>query len=551
MGARVWARDLGLALSTSVRMATTEPAHFAVQVARRFAPLWLRRTEPRSSRASQWRALRWFLMDLPERARADLEVIGYRGHVAQELAALLADVEPSELRGAAAARAWLSRGEFTKALACVPESHRLARRIASELRVYSRGFRLRSSPRRVVTPAGGGPRVLFILTNSKPWTQSGYTARTHSILKTLIAAGVQVLAVTRIGYPVTIGHLGQPLSQVIDGVEYRRLPTHRLPVEVDHRLQAQVEMLTPIVEEFRPTVLHTTTDLTNAVVTRALADRFGLPWVYELRGQLELSWVASRPESLREAAATSERVRLWRDRDAELATSADRVVVLSGVQRDEMIARGVCPERIIVVPNSVDDAVLQRAPISPADARQRLGLPREGTWVGSVTSVVDYEGLDLLLDAVAQARAQGYDIRCAIVGDGVSRPGLIAQARELGFGDDVCVMPGRVPADKALEWYEALDVFAVPRRDTPVCRVVTPLKPLNALALGRPILVSDLPALRTLVDAFGDWVRVVSPGANAWASVIREMLVRETPGVPKRSWSVVLSSLIEWYSSPD
>lgn len=95
----------------------------------------------------------------------------------------------------------------------------------------------------------------------------------------------------------------------------------------------------------------------------------------------------------------------------------------------------------------------------------------------------------------------------------------------------MAVFPGRVPAAEALAWYEALDAFVVPRLDTPVCRVVTPLKPLNALALGRPVLASELPALRSL----GDW----APELVSWA-----------PAADPDAWAAALVALTERFDQP-
>ncbi|WP_103064112.1 glycosyltransferase, partial [Actinomyces qiguomingii] len=342
----------------------------------------------------------------------------------------------------------------------------------------------------------GPVRVLHVLTNSFPRTQSGYAVRSHAVLRAQRAAGTQVRAVTRIGYPVTVGMVGAAREDVVDGIEYRRLLPTRLAPTPAARLVQMTRLLAREVEAFRPQVLHTTTNFQNALVTRAVARSYGLAWVYEMRGVLEQTWVASRPADQQAEALESERFRLLRAKETEMALAADAVVVLSQVQREDLIERGVPAERIRIISNAVDDAVLEAPEVGAAQARAGLGLPRDGFWVGSVSSLVDYEGFDVLLEAVARCRANGVDVRCLLVGDGVSRPGLEAHAAELGLGPQVCVLPGRVPQDEALAWYQALDLFCVPRKDTPVCRSVTPIKPFTAMALGRPVLVSDLPALR-------------------------------------------------------
>ena len=192
-----------------------------------------------------------------------------------------------------------------------------------------------------------------------------------------------------------------------------------------------------------------------------------------------------------------------RAKETQMANLANAVVVLSEVQKLDLIDRGIPEEKIWVIPNAAEPSLLDRPHRSSREARVALGLPEDGFWVGSASAIVGYEGFDILLEAIAHLRRQGRDIRCLVVGDGVSRPGLLAQARELKLKDDVCILPGRVAPDTVTNWYEALDVCVVPRRDTPVCRIITPLKPLTALALGIPVVASDLPALREVTRGTG------------------------------------------------
>src|SRR5699024_2614515 len=132
-----------------------------------------------------------------------------------------------------------------------------------------------------------------------------------------------------------------------------------------------------------------------------------------------------------------------------------------------------------------------------------LGLPSDGVWVGTAASIVGYEGLDLLVDAVTDARASGTDLRILIVGDGVELPVLKERAATL---DDAAVFTGRTSPERARAYVRALDVFAVPRRDVDVCRKITPLKPVEAGGLGRAVVLSDLPAL---TEALPDRARTV------------------------------------------
>lgn len=563
--------ELRLVASTTFRNLRDDPAAFTLLVGRRFAPGLRGRLPQRGTGLPA--ALGAFFTD--QRAAAATALRGRRGgwRAGDRLAARLAvlvgapDAIPPRLRNDPRVRAQLDweSGNLTEAVAALDGSMSLvARRRRSELALLQPLVEPphEAQPRRRVEtnePSAGAratTRILHILTNSLPYTRSGYTSRTHSLLTASKAAGIEVMAATRLGYPATIGKLGGPLTSMIDGVAYRRLPTASLPVDVGERLAAQAAALDAVVVQFCPTILHTTTDYTNALVSQDVARRHGLPWVYEMRGQLELTWVASRPSALREAAERSERVELLRAKEAELATAADAVVVLSEVQADDLASRGVPRARVHVVPNGVDPALLKRS-TAPADGRTKLGLPTDGVWAGTVSSLVGYEGLDTFLQALAIARADGVDLRGAIVGEGVSRPGLVALANELGIADAV-VFPGRVPREEAIAWHEALDVFVVPRRDTPVCRMVTPMKPVEAMALGRPVVASDLPALREVAGSGAgrlvapedptDWAAALTALAND-ASLRAELGARGRGLAREQTWDRGVMTYQELYTA--
>ncbi|BAW93531.1 glycosyl transferase family protein [Actinomyces sp. Chiba101] len=547
-------RSIGLLVDTAARHMAEDPLLLALQSARRL---------PHGARAalagavgvgagdgSLRTALASLLADRPERVVESLararpsSALGRRLAAEIAVAVGLADLLPGGAEAAPArirARDLWSRGHLDEAIGALDavltdspsspgarpvrphHSIRAARaRLSAELATMSPGFALPPVP----SPSwrgplrSGAPRVLHLLTNSVPHTQSGYALRSHHLLLAQRRAGEELRAVTRIGYPVTVGRLGAAPRDVVDGVEYHRLLPSRLAPTPAARLAQTARLLAREVAVFRPEVLHTTTNYANALVVSAVARGHGLPWVYEMRGMLEYTWVASRPPEQQAEALASQRFALLRAKEAEMARSADAVVVLSSLQRDDLVARGVPAERITVIPNAVEGEVLAAEPRSPAEARARLGLPTGGFWVGSVSSLVDYEGFDVLLRAVAIARGRGVDARCAIVGDGVSRPGLLALAQELdllGPGQEACVLPGRVPAGEALGWYQALDAFCAPRRDTPVCRMVTPLKPLTAQALGRPVIASDLPALVEVTRGGG----LLFPAGDAGALAAR------------------------------
>lgn len=360
--------------------------------------------------------------------------------------------------------------------------------------------------------------MLFVLTNSLPHTESGYAQRSHSMLKAQYEAGWNVHAATRLGYPVQVGKVFSSDLDLLEGVSYHRLLPASLAMGFDARLQQQAEELLALALKIRPSVLHTTTHFVNGLVVREVARALGIPWVYEVRGQLADTWASSRSD----AAKASERYRLFTESEAQVMQSADLVVTLGEAMKQDIVGKGVDPRSILLCPNAVGDEYLDE-PMDSRSARELLGLPTDGAYIGTVSSIVDYEGLDNLLRAFAVLLLDYPGLRCLIVGDGVALPSLKTLARQLGVSDYVR-FTGRVPREMARLHHQAIDIFVVPRKDTRVTRAVTPLKPVEAMACARPIVGSNLPALAEIVVDGVTGCLVDSDDVDALATGVAQLL---------------------------
>lgn len=452
-----------------------------------------------------------------------------RSRLAGEVAVLLdrPDLLPASAPAATRARAAWSLGDLSGAVRILEDAgHEAtppARRMRNEIELLTTGRRLSPpsrEPLRSVPEPGDALRALHFLTNSLPHTQSGYSLRSHNVLTSQLRHGIEPLALTRTGYPVMIGRPWCADEDEVDGVLYRRTLPPALGASPEERLDQEVQEAMRLVREFRPHVLHATTDYRNALVAQAVSTATGIPWILEVRGLMEQTWIAShRSEATREIAAGSEKVRRIVDVEGGIAREADAVITLSTTMADVLVARGVDPERLWIVPNGVDPGLLEQT-LSTDQARERIdaALAPDHLVVGVVSALVDYEGHDVLLRAAAVLLADDTvpsdvrrRLRVAVVGDGVSAPALQALAGELGISDRL-IMPGRVGRDEARTWVQALDVVAVPRKDLEVTRSVTPQKPAEAMALGRPVVASDLPALReTLTGPTGEVLGLLVP----------------------------------------
>lgn len=398
-------------------------------------------------------------------------------------------------------------------------SRRWERRVRGRLAVLDETWQPGGRPRggRRAAPVPG--RVLHLATNSLPYVQAGYTIRLHQVVRAQRDAGLDPHVVTKLGFPLLEGRLRTPAEEWVDGVAHHRLlPRRVLATSPDLFLRQNVEEAARVVAAVRPAVLHAASNHHNGRVALALRDQFAIPVVYEVRGFLEETWVAERGP----AAEDTDFYRRTRAIETWCMQQADHVVTLGDVMRVEIEGRGIPAERITIVPNAVEERFLVPPPES-AGLRARFRIPAGTPTIGYVSSLSPYEGVEVLLRATARLLGAGTSVHCLVVGDGVAGPALRDIVRALGIERHV-TFTGRVPHADVVAYYAAIDVFVVPRLNHQVCRLVTPLKPFEAMALGRAVVVSDIPALAEMVDD-GVTGRRVTPGdPAALAAVLTTLL---------------------------
>ncbi len=376
-----------------------------------------------------------------------------------------------------------------------------------------------------VPPPPGRPvravpgRVLHLVTNGLPFKHAGYTVRTQALAEAQRAAGLDPHVVTRVGFPVAQGVLDARPLQIVNGVPQHRLLPPVLPYGQGAVLARNAELAGRLVERLRPAVLHAATDHGNGRVALALRETYRLPVVYEVRGFLEETWLTQAPG--RSPADRTYRAR--RALETYCMRGADLVLTLGCAMKAEIVARGVPEERVLIVPNAVDDAFLAPPP-DGAELRARLGIAADDYVVGTVSSLTPHEGIGTLLHAGAELRRRGVPLRLLIVGEGPERGALQALAARLGLDDGTALFTGRVPHREVRSYHAVLDVFAVPRTDERVCRLVTPLKPVEAMASGVPVAASDLTALRELVEPEVNGRLIPAESPQAWAEALEVLL---------------------------
>ena len=437
-------------------------------------------------------------------------------------------------------------GRFTDALAMAETAmrrrgdhrghHRIIERARAELEVLDPAWR----PPLPGVPARGGPpkpgRILHLLTNSLPHLQTGYTVRAQQVALAQRAAGLDPHMVTRAGFPLVEGRAGGAVDHV-DGIAYHRIapgmPLSGAPGVIVTRTAAGLQRLAV---ELRPAVLHPTTNFLNAQAALAVRDSLGIRVVYEVRGFLEETWVSRVGDD----ATAADRYVRGREVETACMAAADAVVTLSETMKADIVARGIPAERVTVVPNAVDGTRFTPRPRDEVLAG-RLGIASGEIVLGYISSMVRYEGIRYLVEATRLLRDRGHHVRLLLVGDGEDRGALEERADELGLrADRTALFTGRVPHAEIEAYYSIIDLFVVPRTADRVSQLVTPLKPYEAMAMQRCLVVSAVGALLEIVQE-GETGRSFTPEdpaalADALEPLLDDPDERDRLGRNARAW---------------
>lgn len=360
-------------------------------------------------------------------------------------------------------------------------------------------------PRRPPAIASERRRLLYVLHNSLPYSSGGYATRTHGFAKGLQAAGYEVVACTRPGYPIDmrpeLTAADVPESETVDKVRYLRLlqpARNRMPFP--KYVPAAVDALESCIRRLRPQFVMAASNYMTGLPALIAARRFGLPFVYEVSGLWEINRMSKEP-GFDETASFE----LQKDLETAVARNADHVFTLTEGLREELLRRGIPKEKIVILPNSCDPAQFVPLPRNQELAK-RLSIPANVPVIGYVGTFTAYEGLEDLATACGMLKAEGAKFRLLLVGNentsGDSRGQIsdqVARIADEGGYSNWLVMPGRVPHHEVARYYSLIDICPFPRKPWPVCEMVSPMKPLEALAMQKAVVVSSVRALAEMI----------------------------------------------------
>ena len=396
-------------------------------------------------------------------------------------------------------------------------------------------------------------RILHVLDHSIP-LHSGYSFRTLAILRGQRAMGWETLHVTG-------AKQGSPADGAddVDGLRFHRTRArvdglYRWPLVQEVTQMRDLERrVEAVARAEKPDILHAHSPVLNAFPALGVGRRLGIPVVYEVRA----FWEDAAADH-GTAPAWGPRYRLTRGLETTALRRAQAATTICEGLRGDIVARGIAPETVTVIPNAVDIEKFPGAEAPDPALTRSLGLG-PGPILGFIGSFYPYEGLDVLVDALPAIRAQIPSAQVLLVGGGPDDERLRARAAAAGAGDAIRFV-GRVPHTDVPRYYDLVDVLVYPRRHSRLTDLVTPLKPLEAMAQGRLVVASDVGGHRELIQdgVTGALFRAEDPAALA-ATVVQ--LLRAPERFPEirraarhmveteRTWPTVVARYRQVYAS--
>lgn len=351
-------------------------------------------------------------------------------------------------------------------------------------------------------------RLAYIVNHSYPYSSNGYAVRTHGVAKALQQLGHSVIVINRPGSPWDSGYKSENKilhQQTIEGVRYLYTPVpSRLNQSGQAWQNAATSTLQQLLKLFKPAAVMAASNWENAKPALQAARAHNLPFYYEVRGFWEVTRLSREPEW--QLSAEYQQIV---DEETRIGHHADHLFTLNPMMQQELTRRGIKAAKISLVPNGWPE--LPSPPAVPSSTRNTLGLNSRHT-IGYIGTFNEYEGLDDLIQATAQLVRQGIDLNLLLIGSG-NQAGMVdspcpnsLHLRQLA---DRCglkqrlIIHHRLPQQQLATFYQLLDLVVIPRLPLPVTELVSPIKPLEAAAHGRPLLLSDVMPLKQLAEESG------------------------------------------------
>lgn len=374
----------------------------------------------------------------------------------------------------------------------------------AELRAYADlGKELMQLAKLERRPAEAVQNIAYCLHSAPPYREGGYAMRSHALARAIIDEGRNLAAFARPGFPSDGASPAECPAGLrsVDGIHYHFENGFGRRGRAYSYIAEAADYFYHMFKTHDIGIVHAATNFWTALPAAIAAHRIGLPFIYEVRSFWAITREARTPGFTKTAQGR-------RDEELEdiVLALADEVISLNTEMCNRVREKVGDPDRITVVPNSVDINKFVPETASPSLARQH-GITKRDVVIGYLGAMLDYEGIDLLIEAVAPLIKAGNALKLLIVGANPNKISeltsveyrLYQQIQHHGMENQIIIV-NRVPSQDVAAYYHLFDICAYPRRGYEVCELVTPLKPLEAMASGKTLIGSDVRGLLDIIQ---------------------------------------------------
>lgn len=358
-------------------------------------------------------------------------------------------------------------------------------------------------------------KVLHVLEYSRP-NISGYSLRSEAIIRHQRLLGVDTVQLTSQRYSEF-----SELVEQVDGICYQRTersnsPLSRIPfLNYFHYINHLAKRIEQLVLQEKPDLIQAHSPMFNALAAHKVGKKYSIPVAYEVRALWEDAAVDTG-----KTTEGSLKYRLIKYIEQSAFNKVDAISCICSGLRNDLLKRGITANKVFITPNAVDIARFQLLTSADTELQQALGLQGKKV-LAFIGSFFKYEGLETAINAMAILTKIRPDIHLLLVGGGNEQTALRAQTQRLGLTDHVTFVE-RVPFEQVSRYYSIADAVIFPRESIRLTELVTPLKPMEAMAQGKVVFASDIGGHRELIKHKETGILFKADSADALAeSVLR------------------------------
>jgi glycosyltransferase involved in cell wall biosynthesis len=379
-------------------------------------------------------------------------------------------------------------------------------------------------------------RILHLIKTAYPYETTGGSIRCQETFLSQKDAGLEPLALTPLGYPGLVD-VAFPQENIVNGVNYVHnnfYDTEAKKLPFDERDKLDTFFAASVVRKFKPNIIHAASGIRGmelALKGLALKKQFNIPFIYEVRSFHEHTW-----GPMGEIAEKAELTKLRINQENRCMQEADLVITICETMKKAIVSRGINIDKVKVIPNAINP---DKFVVEEQDKNLKESLSLNKTVIGYISNLSRREGHALLIEAFNKLAKTRDDISLLIVGIGPEFDNLNKLVDELDIKDKVKIT-GAVEHEEINKYYQLIDIFVIPRLPDYASDMVTPLKPFEALALQRALLVSDREVLSEIVKEGKTGMMFKTGDVNDLAKkielLIKNSSLRKQFGMNGRKW---------------